>query len=315
MRVAYCGSGTFSVPSLRAVIASRHEVVGVFTQPARPAGRGSSLRPTPVAEAARDAGFDPVECPDINADDVVARIRSGRPDVLCVVDFGQMIRQNVLDSAAMGAFNLHASLLPKLRGAAPINWALIRGHQRTGVTTFRIVRKMDAGPIYLQAACDIAPDETAEQLKRRLAESGAHLVCETLGLLAGGWAEPQEQDHSQATPAPRLKKADGRIDWSADAEAICNLIRGTWPWPGGQTRLCREGGRDVPVTIAAAGPLTAASDGEPGTLDEELAVRAGRGRVQIDRLRPAGKRPMAWRDFVNGYRLKPGDRCRDGPDE
>lgn len=309
MRVVFFGSGTFSVPSLRAVLATRHEVVGVFTQPARPAGRGGKLTPTPLAQAARQAGREVLECPDINAEDVAARLRDLAPDVICVVDFGQMIRQHVLDCAPRGAFNLHASLLPKLRGAAPVNWALIRGHERTGVTTFRIVQAMDAGPIYLQVATDVAPDETAEQLKARLAQIGAETVCRTLALPADAWAKPVEQDHAQATFAPRLKKEDGRIDWSADAETICNLIRGTWPWPGGQTVVLCQGGREVAVTIAAArAEAEPAADG-PGVFGRDLAVSAGRGRVRIEQLRPAGKRLMEWRDFVNGYRLRPGDRC------
>jgi methionyl-tRNA formyltransferase len=309
MRVVYFGSGTFSVPSLQAVLATRHEVVGVFTQPARPAGRKGSVRPTPVAQAARQAGLEAVECPDINADEAVARIRALEPDVICVVDFGQMIRPNVLECAPQGAVNLHGSLLPKLRGAAPVNWALIRGHERTGVTTLRVVKEMDAGAIYLQSATDIGPDETAEELRARLAEVGAKVLCETLDLIESGRAEPREQDPSQATFAPRLKKADGIIDWAADAAAICDLIRGTWPWPGARTVL-RGRGRDIALTIALARVVEGPADGEPGTLDAELCVSAGEGRVGIVRVRPAGKRLMEWRDFVNGYRPQPGDRCR-----
>ncbi|HUS90514.1 MAG TPA: methionyl-tRNA formyltransferase [Phycisphaerae bacterium] len=315
MRIVYCGSGAFSVPSFQAVLASGHEVVGVVTQPARPAGRGGKVRPTPLAEAARQAGREVHEYPDINAEEAVEQLRRLRPDVLCVVDFGQLISRAVMDSAPLGAMNLHASLLPKLRGAAPINWAILRGHKRTGVTTFRIVKAMDAGPIYLQRATDIGPDETAEQLKRRLAGMGAELVCETLGLLASGWAEATEQDHAQATLAPRLKKGDGVIDWTADAEGICNLARGSWPWPGAQTTLCLSDGRSMPVALAAAEVAEGASRGGPGTLDEELAASTGRGRVRVRQIRPAGKRLMEWQDFVNGYRPRAGDRFEAGTSE
>jgi methionyl-tRNA formyltransferase len=308
MRLVYLGSGSFSVPSLEAILSTQHEVAGIVTQPARPAGRGGKLRPTEVAQAARRAGHDVIECADINADESVAALRAMQPDVICVADFGQLIRPAVVEVAARGAVNLHASLLPELRGAAPINWALIRGLRKTGVTTFRIVQKMDAGPIYLQAETDILPDETAESLKRRLARIGAELLCRTLDLLADGRAEPEEQDHARATFAPRLKKSDGAIDWSADAEAVCNLVRGTWPWPGAQAVFRRRGGHDVDVTIAAATVAPGEGAGEPGTLGADLAVSAGTGRVQIGRLRPAGKRPMEWRDFVNGYRVQPGDR-------
>jgi methionyl-tRNA formyltransferase len=308
MRVVYFGSGSFSVPSLRAVLESRHEVAGIYTQPARPAGRGGRARPTSVAEAGRAAGRGVVECPDINAPEVVAEIRALNPDVICVVDFGQFIKQPLLDAAPLGAMNLHGSLLPLLRGAAPVQWALIRGLARTGVTSFRIVLAMDAGPIYLQEAVDIGPDETAEKLKRRLAELGARTVCRTLDSLADGSARPVEQDHSLATPAPRLQKADGHIDWSADARTIHNLIRGAWPWPGGQAVVRRRFGNDVPVTIVRAKVLPGPSSGSAGELDGELAVSAGAGRLGIEEVHPAGKRLMTWIDFINGYRLRPGDR-------
>jgi len=308
MRVVYFGSGSFSVPSLRAVLESRHEVVGIYTQPARPAGRGGHWRPTAVCEAGRAVGRGVVECPNINAPEVVAEIRALNADVICVVDFGQFIKQPVLDAAGLGAFNLHGSLLPLLRGAAPIQWALIRGFETTGVTSFRIVQAMDAGPIYLQQAADIGPDETAEQLKGRLARLGAQAVCRTLDMLADGSARLVEQDHSQATPAPRLQKSDGHIDWSADALAIHNLIRGTWPWPGGQAVLRRQFGPDVPVTIARARMLPGPARGCAGELDAEMAVSAGAGRLGIEEIHPAGKRLMKWVDFMNGYRLRPGDR-------
>jgi len=308
MRVVYFGSGSFSVPSLRAVLESRHEVVGIYTQPARPAGRGGHARPTPLAEAGRAAGRRVAECPNINAPEVVAEILALNADVICVVDFGQFIKQPVLDAAPLGALNLHGSLLPLLRGAAPVQWALIRGFQTTGVTSFRIVLAMDAGPIYLQKAVDIGPEETAEDLKQRLARLGTQTVCQTLDSLADGSARPVEQDHSLVTFAPRLQKSDGHINWSADALAIHNLIRGAWPWPGGQAVVRRQFGTDVPVTIARAKVLPGPAAGPAGELDAEMAVSAGAGRLGIEEIHPAGKRLMTWVDFINGYRLRPGDR-------
>lgn len=310
MRVVYFGSGTFSVPSLKAVLASGHEVAGVFTQPARPAGRGVHARPTPVAEAARQAGCAATETPDINGEGSRAAIAALRPEVICVADFGQMIRRRILGLPRHGVFNVHASLLPELRGAAPINWAIIRGHATTGVTTFRVVPEMDAGPIYLQAATEIGPQETAEDLKDRLAAMGAELACRTLDLLAGGQAQDRQQDHSRATLAPRLQKADGLIDWSRDARSICNLVRGVWPWPGGQAAFCRCDGHVVPVTIAEAAVEPGPASRPPGELDAELIVACGEGRVRIRRIRPAGKRLIDWRDFVNGYRVRAGDQFR-----
>jgi len=310
MRVIHFGSGAFSVPSLCAVLDGPHDVVGVFTQPARPAGRSGRPRPTPVAIAAAERGIEPVECASINAPDAVERVRALAADVICVVDFGQLIKQPVLDAARLGAFNLHGSLLPLLRGAAPVQWALIRGHQTTGVTCFRIVLAMDAGPIYLQRSVEIAPEETADELKARLAELGARAVCETLDALAGGSAVAVEQDHEKATLAPRLAKSDGRIDFAADARGIHDLVRGCWPWPGGQSLLCRKSAKPVAVTIARTRLLTGDAAGRPGELDADLAVACGTGRLAIERIKPAGKRLMNWLDFINGYRLQPGDRFR-----
>lgn len=308
MRVIYFGSGTFSVPSFQAVLDGPHEVVGVYTQPARPAGRKGAPRPTPIAAAASERGVEVVECPNINAPEVVEHIRELAPDVICVVDFGQLIKQPVLDAPRLGAFNLHGSLLPALRGAAPIQWALIRGLEVTGVTTFRIVLAMDAGPIYLQKAVEIDPEETADELKARLAELGAGCVRETLDRLASGEAVAVEQDHEKATPAPRLKKADGRIDFAAGAKTVHDLVRGCWPWPGGQATLCRQSAKPVAVTIARSRVLDGEASCEPGVLDGDLAVACGTGRLAIERILPAGKRLMDWVDFINGYRLQPGDR-------
>jgi len=314
MRIVFCGSGTLAPPVLRAVTESRHELLYVLTQPPRPAGRGGrsktdrrSVRPTPLALAAEEMGLTAAECPDVNAPDVVASIRDHAPDVICVADFGQMIRKPVRDCARLDAINLHASLLPELRGAAPVRWAIIRGYPKTGVTAFSLVDALDAGPVLARRETEIDPDETAQALKARLADLGAQLVCQTLDALAGGEAERTEQDHGAATLAPLLKKSDGVIDWQADAAAIRNRIHGTWPWPGGQTVFHGAGGRDLAVVIARAAVAGGDAAGEPGTVDDELCVAAGRGRVRIVELRPAGGRLMDFRDFVNGYRVSPGD--------
>ena len=309
MRIVFCGSGSFAVPALEAILASGHEVAEIVTQPARPAGRGGKLRPTPLAEAARAIGLESVECLDVNSDEVAAAIAGAAPDVICVADFGQLVRPRVRQLARVDAINLHASLLPELRGAAPINWAVIRGYPRTGVTTFSLVDRMDAGPIYLQIATDIRPDETADELRNRLAVIGADALTRTLDLMEAGRPGGQEQDESRSTLARRLKKTDGLIDWSADVWTIYNLIRGTWPWPAGQTLFRRGDGCEFPVEIArAAVQDDAAAAGEPGMLDENLCVWAGLGRLQVVEIQPAGKRRMSWLDFVNGYRPRPGDR-------
>jgi len=309
MRVLFCGSGRFAVPSLRTIYQSPHELVGLVTQPARPAGRGAGLRATPIAQAAAELGLDVVECGDINADPAVAAIRAARPDVICVADFGQMVRGAVRDAAAIDTINVHGSLLPKLRGAAPINWAIIRGHDKTGVTTFSLVDRMDAGDIYLRAEAPIAPDQTADQLRDTLADLGARALADTLDLLEPGTARRIGQDDAEATTAPRLKKSDGRIDWTADAVTIRNRVHGTWPWPGGQTVFRRaNGGKAIPVLLARAVAEPGPGAGSPGEIDGELCVAAGSGRVRVGELKPAGKRLMRWNDFVNGYRVQPGDR-------
>ena len=308
MRVVFCGSGDFAVPSFRAVCGGAHELVGVLTQPARPAGRGGKLRETPIAVAAAELSVDVTPRENINSDETVAMLDALGADVIAVVDFGQIIRAAARGCAALDTINLHGSLLPALRGAAPVNWAIIRGYTTTGVTTFSLVDEVDAGAIIAQIQTDIAQSETAEKLKLRLAEMGAELMCHTLDLLASGEARRTEQDHSQATFAPMMKKSDGVIDWSADAESVNHLLHGAWPWPGGQAVLKRSDGKEYAVVIARAealpGPVTVA----PGTVDDELCVVTGRGRVRILELKPAGKRLMAFSDFANGYRLSAGDR-------
>jgi len=307
MRVVLCGSGQLAVPVFHAIRRSGHELLRVITQPARPAGRGGKPRPTPLSEAAAAEGLAATELENVNAPDALAMLRDDRPEAICVVDFGQFIRKAARGAAGRSAFNLHASLLPALRGAAPVNWAILRGHGRTGVTTFELVDRMDAGPIYVQKAVDIRPDQTAEDLREALGALGAEAVCETLALLEAGRAEPRPQDESLATLAPMLEKADGVIDWTAPAPAVRNRIHGTWPWPGGQAVFHGRGGKSQPVRIARA-VAEEAGGCEPGFVDADLCIGSGAGRLRIVEIQPAGKRLMAWRDFVNGYRVAPGDR-------
>ncbi|MDP7163372.1 MAG: methionyl-tRNA formyltransferase [Phycisphaerae bacterium] len=308
MRIVFCGSGMLAVPALQVLQETEHELVAVLTQPPRPAGRGLKPRPTLLARQAEEMGLAAAPCLDINADDVVSSIGAAAPDVICVVDFGQIVRGPVRHCARLDTINLHASLLPALRGAAPVNWAIIRGHEKTGVTIFSLVDAVDAGPVLAQSATSIGPAETAEELKARLAGLGAKLLCRTLGLLAGSPPGRVEQDEAQATFAPLLKKSDGIIDWGADAQAVRNRIHGTWPWPGGQSVLERSGAVGLPVIIARAEVVDGEVQGPPGSVDGQLCVATGAGRVRILALKPAGKRLMAFKDFINGYRVKAGDR-------
>lgn len=312
MRIVFCGSGDFGIPALRALVGGEHEVSLVFTQPPRRAGRGGKLRPTPVSVAAEELHLPVTAAADINADDSAAAIAAPAPEALVVADFGQMIGPAVRDVAPHGAINVHGSLLPELRGAAPVNWAIIRGHEQTGVTVFRIVAAMDAGAVFCQKATPVDPDETADELRARLAELGAAAVMETLAMFAAGRCEGQEQDHSRATPAPRLKKSDGLIDFSAGAVAVRNRIHGTWPWPGGQAVYVCAAGKPVPVVIARAAVAAESGQHAPGEIQKDLTVGCGRGRLEIRQIKPAGRRLMDWRDFVNGYRVGPGARFAAG---
>ncbi len=310
MRIVFCGSGQVATETLAALHGSGHELTGVLTQPPRRAGRGGAVTPTPVAHAAEALHLAAVPCPDINDPAVVERIGAARPEVIVVVDFGQKIGREVRDLAPHGAINLHASLLPALRGAAPINWAIIRGLTRTGVTTFRLVDRMDAGPILLQEAVEIGPEETAESLRDRLAALGADVVLRTLDGLDGGTLCDEPQDEALATTAPKLTKADGRIDFADSALAIVNRIRGTWPWPGAYAAFVHDRRRPVRVIFAEAAAMLTAEPhrAQPGTVGDDGAVQTPDGAVAIRRLKVAGKRLMDWGDFVNGYRVAPGDR-------
>lgn len=279
----------------------------VVTQPPRPAGRGGRLRPTPLHAAADALGLDVLATEDINASDVVDRLAGLQAEVLCVVAFGQFLRRAVRRTARFDAVNLHGSVLPKLRGAAPVNWAILRGFQQTGVTTFSLVDAMDAGPIYLTAEVPILPDERAGELHDRLSELGAAVVLETLDAIAMGSPELTAQDDEEASFAPRLSKTDGLIDFDRPAMEVVRQIHGTWPWPGGRA-VCRHDGKELLCTFARAECFAGADPGRPGTLDDDLLVRCREGRLQICELKPAGKRLMSWADFCNGYRVRPGDR-------
>ncbi len=309
MRIVFCGSSAVALPTLEALGEAGHEIAMVVTQPPRRAGRGGKVTATAVAVRAGAAGLNVIETADINTAEMVAAIGRTGAELIVVVDFGQMIRQAARDAVGRGAINMHASLLPALRGAAPINWAILRGLSRTGVTTFSLVDKMDAGAILLQEALDIDPEETAEDLRRHLAALGAEVVLRTVAGLAEGTLTPREQDEAAATLAPRLKKADGAVDFADAASAVVNRIRGTWPWPGGHADFIHADGRPVRVLFARARALPGGEPaGAPGTIAADLTVNALDGRVEVVELKVAGKRLMGWRDFVNGYRVAAGDQ-------
>jgi len=290
------------------------EVVLVVTQPDRPAGRGRSLRIGPVKRTAKDRGVPVFQPEDVNAASAVRRIAGAEPDLLLVAAYGQILKCRLLDVPPYGAINLHGSLLPKYRGAAPINWAVINGETETGLSVIEMIEQMDAGDILGQRATPIGPDETAGEVHDRLAELGARLVTEIVREIPLDEVARRRQNETQATYAPRLKKHDGRIDWARPAPDVYNQIRGVTPWPAAFTFL-PAGGRKSPlrVVVDRAARLPAAPrKAEPGEVvsadAEGIDVACARGAVRIVELTPAGKRAMTAADFLNGHPLERGDR-------
>ncbi len=309
MRVVFIGSGAIGVPTLRA-LSKEHEVIAVFTRPDRPAGRGYQLRPTPIKLAAQELGLPIHQPEDINAPAVLGQIRELAPDVIVVASFGQILTGELLRIPRLGAINLHASLLPKYRGAAPIQWALIRGEQETGVTTFLMDEGMDTGPILLQRRVEITPEDDAGSIEEKLAKLGAEVVLETLEGLAKGELEPQPQDHSAATYAPKLKKAHEKLDWARPARELVNLIRALSPRPGAFT-LFR--GKRLKIYKAKVVGLETeqgwrARPGEILGLGEEgPLVKTGTEALELLEVQPEGKRRMSGPDFARGYRITAGE--------
>lgn len=305
MRVLFMGTPDFSVPSLEALVRHGFEVIGAVTQPDRPAGRGHKLLPTPLKQAAEALHIPVYQYPRIRDKAAVEEMTALAPEVMVTAAYGQILSQKVLDIAPMGVVNVHGSLLPKYRGAAPIQWAVIDGLKTTGVTTMLTRRGVDAGPILLQKAVDILPGETAGELSARMAVVGAELLCETLERLEENTLQPKEQDPEQATCCPMLKKEHGRIAWEKDGAVIADLVRGVNPWPGAYTYW---DGQVLKIWKATA---LETFQGEPGRVlcadgDRGLIVAAGSGALRIDVLQAPGKKPMASGDFLRGRAIAPG---------
>ncbi|MBE0537086.1 MAG: methionyl-tRNA formyltransferase [Phycisphaerae bacterium] len=310
MRIVYFGSSSFGLPSLETLRRSEHQVVGVFTQPARSAGRHKTPRPTAVADWARTHGVPCAEAADINAAEMREAVAACRADLLVVIAFGQKIGSALIEMHPKGAINVHASLLPKYRGAAPVNWAIINGETESGVSIITLADRMDAGFILGEAAAEISPDETAESLHDRLAELGAPLLLKTVDQIAAGVAVYRTQDEAAVTFAPKLKKSDGNIDWSRPAEEIANRARGLWPWPGAQTDYAS--GRTskctrVTIALARAVAYCGPDRGAFGRLNADMNVICGAGALEIVTIKPAGGDLMAFKDFINGRSTQPGD--------
>lgn len=292
------GTPAFAVPSLTQ-LAESHEVAEVVTQPDRPSGRGQKLHAPPVKQKAEELGLPVYQPQRIRERDAYERLVGHNPDAIAVVGYGQMIPRRIRELAPHGCVNVHSSLLPKYRGAAPVNWAIARGETRTGVTTMRIVREMDAGDILLVRETEIGPDETASALNRRLAPVGADLLLETLDGLASGTVRPVPQDHSAATRAPILRREDGLIDWSLPASSIYDRLRGFNPWPGVFTYF-----RGRRLRIGAA-RRASGGNRRPGRLRSggtQVSVDCGTGCLVLEQVQLEGRRLISATDFVRGFR-------------
>jgi len=308
MNVVFCGTPRFAVPTLTTLVNSGFTVSLVVTQPDKPRGRGLEVVFSPVKQAALQFGLPVVQPEKIkNNEQFRSQLSSLAPDAVIVVGYGRIIPQWMIDLPLLGNLNVHASLLPKYRGAAPIQWAIASGESVTGVTTMRIDAGLDTGDILLQKEIPILADDTAETLAPRLADLGAALMIETLYGLQAGTLTGRSQDHSKATLAPVLKKEDGLIDFQRSAVEIWNRLRGFQPWPGAYTRF-----RGKQLQIHAAKPLPSLSTSTPGELvaeNDSFIVGCGnKSALEVTELQLEGKKRMSARDFLHGYRLTPGER-------
>ncbi len=310
MRIVFLGSGHFGLPCLDALLHSVHSIEFVVTQPPNPAGRGRRPSPTPVADWAERHLIPYRATPNINMPEHRDAIRRHRPDLLVVIAFGQKIGPELIQMPRHQAVNVHASALPRWRGAAPINWSIIAGDRATGVTLITLADKIDAGKMLGASKIMIEAGETAGELHDRLALLAAPLLLKTLDALESGQAVYAEQDASAVTFARKLKKQDGYLDFHDTADALDRRIRGFWPWPGASAvYLSRETGKQARVVFAecAVEPWENRQDLPVGTLNENLNIVCGQDVLRILRIKPAGSPLMDFADFINGRHTRPGD--------
>jgi methionyl-tRNA formyltransferase len=308
VRVVFFGTPQFAVPTLQHLIASRHTVCGVVTQPDRPRGRGQKVSDSPVKTVAREHGL-PVFQPDRLRDSVAAEtIAAWQPDLGVVAAYGRLIPDTLLSIPRFGMINVHASLLPKYRGAAPVHRAVINGDLETGVTIMRVVKALDAGAMFAKVRRSIGPDETSDVVERDLGDLGARLLVTVVDQIAAGTAREEPQDDALSTYASRLTKDEGLIDWSLPAADIHNRVRGLYPWPHAYTYL--DGAR---LIVLATHVLDGNTDAAPGTIvdvsRDAVHVATGQGAlIAIERVQPEGKRAMSTREYLSGRPVRPGAR-------
>src|SRR3989454_280946 len=313
LRIVFMGTPAFAVPTLDRLLASRHDVVGVVTQPDKPRGRGQKVSDAPVKTLAVERGLPIIQPARLREPEVEASLRAWRPDLGVVAAYGKLIPDAMLAIPRLGMINVHASLLPKYRGAAPIQWAIINGETETGITTILMDPGMDTGPVLLQEPVPILPMETAGELAARLAPIGGRLLVKTISGLKDGALIPSPQDHSRATLAPLLKKEDGMLRWDEEATALANRIRGLTPWPGAYTFY-----GDERWQIWRAEPTNpGCAMAEPGVIldvtRETIRIAAGKGALLIHELQPASGKRLSVKQYLAGHPVKTGSRLSPGP--
>jgi methionyl-tRNA formyltransferase len=306
MRVLFWGTPAFALPALRSLAEEGHHLVGVVTQPDRPAGRGRALGVSPVKQEAAEEGLPVLQPERARGNEFMASIAALEPEISVVVAYGQVLKPEVLELPKFGSINIHASILPELRGAAPVHWAIIRGCESTGVTIMKMEAGLDSGPILFQVPEPVRPDESMGELATRLSEIGAEALIDTLAMMEGGMVVEEPQDHSRATYAPKVDRTLARLDWSLPALELSRWIRGLDPAPGAWSTLR---GADVKLFR----PRVEIHRGEPGMVlevDEEVGVlvAAGEEAVRIREVQPSGRKRMNAAEWIRGRGVQAGDR-------
>jgi methionyl-tRNA formyltransferase len=303
--VVFFGTPAFAVPTLRRLLESHHPVVGVVTQPDRPRGRGQHVSDAPVKTLAVERSLPVLQPERLRDVAFMETVRAWAPDLGVVAAYGKLLPEPLLRLPHLGMINVHASLLPRYRGAAPVHRAVMNGDSETGVTIMRIERELDAGPMFARVVRPISPTATSQEVERDLAEAGAALLVAVVDAMATGTAREEPQDHALATYAPKITRDDGPIDWTRTAAEIHNQVRGLYPWPHASTQLAGERLIVLQTRVEPGTPTTV-----PGTVitvaRDALHVATGNGCLVITRVQPEGRRPMTVRDFLAGRRLQPG---------
>lgn len=310
MNVVFMGTPEFAVPSLKCLIESKHDVVAVLTQTDKPKGRKGKPEAPPVKNIALDAGLQVIQPENVNSEQIIEKLEKLNPDVIVVVAFGQKISDRILDLPKHKCVNIHASLLPKYRGAAPINWAVVNGEKETGITTIIMSNKMDAGDVIIRKSLTIGPEETAGELGNRLSDLGAETLLDSLMQIETGDAKYIQQDESLVSLAPKIKKKDGLIDWNQEEEKIHDFVRGMNPKPAAYTFLTRNNSKERIIILKTERDNSShnGTDIAPGTIMEissqGIRVATGNGSIWIKEVKPEGKRMMSADAYSRGNDLK-----------